>query len=424
MKPTLVRSLLEGLILILFGAAFALLWWRADLRTERVHINQVPAAAESSNQASQRLLLDLELSTLERVELRTHICLATQDNESAADFTQRLAAIEIHWHSADERLQTWHFDELEQAPQRGDERCAIFPAFAPQAQSLELTMTGDIGPVDLMVTESQKVENLEVLACLMLLLAGLLKVLSWRLRDPGSPGAWRPYDPILAILTLILALTAMGKLIGREKSPVVQFMLGDSGLEGSHTLAGLGQGTLLALIGSVVVYVGVVLTFGLMRRHGRAEPLQLNSAKAQVLAPLAAGVALAVAASALLMSLTPDEPSPMQAVMSLPSTMIATAAIASLSPWYEELFFRGLLFGSLERGLNSKLAFILVAAAFLAVHVPQHIGFLVPLVPIAAVSLATSWLRWRQHAVAPAFALHLGYNAMLVVPSLIYGAWG
>jgi len=128
---------------------------------------------------------------------------------------------------------------------------------------------------------------------------------------------------------------------------------------------------------------------------------------------------LALAATALLIFVAPEESSPMIHITRVPGMMLASAAMACVAPWFEEVFFRGFLYGSIAACAGRLAAAVASVVLFTAAHIPQHLGYGWPLLPILGVAIGTTWWRQRTASTTAAFSLHLGYNAALVLPALL-----
>ncbi len=83
----------------------------------------------------------------------------------------------------------------------------------------------------------------------------------------------------------------------------------------------------------------------------------------------------------------------------------ALAAVAfALAPLGEEVLYRALLLGGLERAWGRSAAFVYSAAFFAALHL--HLSFL-PALFVLALALG---LAWRRLSIAFAAAMHAGFN--------------
>jgi membrane protease YdiL (CAAX protease family) len=95
---------------------------------------------------------------------------------------------------------------------------------------------------------------------------------------------------------------------------------------------------------------------------------------------------------------------------SVPNARESYAVIAVLlAPLAEEFLFRGLLYRALDREWGGWRA-ILGAAAFFAIYHP-----LLSWAPVAALGATNAWLFKRTGRLAPAVALHMAYNATVLL---------
>jgi membrane protease YdiL (CAAX protease family) len=84
-----------------------------------------------------------------------------------------------------------------------------------------------------------------------------------------------------------------------------------------------------------------------------------------------------------------------------------------VAPVLEELFFRGMLYPTLRRGLGLVPAILLTAAAFAAIHGAQLGYAWAPILSIFIVGLVLSLVRERTGSVAAGVLTHSGYNFAL-----------
>lgn len=87
-------------------------------------------------------------------------------------------------------------------------------------------------------------------------------------------------------------------------------------------------------------------------------------------------------------------------------------------PFYEEVFFRGFLFASLDRRWGGKTALIVSSVFFAIVH---GLTFFVPLLFL---SLLIGWLRFRTGNLRMSFYLHAANNSFSVLAGYFLGAGG
>ncbi len=84
-----------------------------------------------------------------------------------------------------------------------------------------------------------------------------------------------------------------------------------------------------------------------------------------------------------------------------------------IAPVLEELFFRGMLFPTLRRGLGTLFAVLLTAAAFASIHGAQLGYAWAPILSIFVVGLVLTIVRERTDSVAASVLTHSGYNFTL-----------
>ncbi len=108
------------------------------------------------------------------------------------------------------------------------------------------------------------------------------------------------------------------------------------------------------------------------------------------------------------------------------STGYLTAYFAMLAGICEECLFRGVIQTSLMAKPNARyprmqnsVAILLTTILFVLLHVPQSMAHLWALIPIATVSIVSGILRIRSGALYQSILLHISYNALLLMPSLI-----
>jgi membrane protease YdiL (CAAX protease family) len=93
----------------------------------------------------------------------------------------------------------------------------------------------------------------------------------------------------------------------------------------------------------------------------------------------------------------------------IPHLREAYSAMAVLvAPFAEEFLFRGLLYRALDREWGGWKA-IAGSAVFFAIYHP-----VLSWVPVGAVGALNAWLFRRTGRLAPAIALHMAYNAVVM----------
>jgi membrane protease YdiL (CAAX protease family) len=90
-----------------------------------------------------------------------------------------------------------------------------------------------------------------------------------------------------------------------------------------------------------------------------------------------------------------------------------------LAPPFEELLFRGVLYGGYRRTLGAIRAAALTTFIFCLLHIPDAIHFPPAFIGIASLALTALWFRLRAGAIGPAVAVHFGYNGVLVLAAII-----
>lgn len=441
---------LASLALVLLGVAWVM--WGLMERDDLAIIGATSEAATASIVPPQQLedaatpgeLAAEPLVTLANApqgarSSRVVVCFgADVSQDELADLT---AGLEVVWLAADGAvLARQPFDdEATRAPRYGvDRRCAELPAVELDSDSgayavylageLDLVQRDQLAdvPVSAMLVDATPVRRGERLAVLLLIVAMVLRLLLWQGRRPSGPadmGRWRAFDPVLGIGAAFVLTAVVATLLAPARDSAVSDFSGVARMEevvsGTFDLGPVSQSTFLMLISSVAVYLGVAWLMARWRSPVPSTALKATHAsRFGVVWPFIGGLALALVASLLLANIMPETTSPMQWMTAVPGTMLATAAMACLSPWFEEVFFRGFLFGSIEGVAGRYWAAILSAGLFVLAHVPQHMGFLLPLVPILTVTLVATLLRFWSGSTTPSFALHLGYNSLLIVPAL------
>jgi membrane protease YdiL (CAAX protease family) len=104
-----------------------------------------------------------------------------------------------------------------------------------------------------------------------------------------------------------------------------------------------------------------------------------------------------------------------------PSIRVAIACVAALSaPLVEEVVYRGVVFGGLQRSLGGRAAVVLVSLLFLAVHVPQYWGGWAGLTMLALLSLTLTILRAATGSILPSMVLHYAFNGIQAIAIVFF----
>jgi len=124
--------------------------------------------------------------------------------------------------------------------------------------------------------------------------------------------------------------------------------------------------------------------------------------------------ALGTLALSVAVSQIGPEPEGMKQVMELaqdPRKLLPSfVAFALLAPLVEELIFRGLLYGWVEKRWGSMVALVVSSLTFAAAHYePAHILLVLPL------GFLFGWLRRRTDSLAPSLVSHIVNNGFAVL---------
>lgn len=95
--------------------------------------------------------------------------------------------------------------------------------------------------------------------------------------------------------------------------------------------------------------------------------------------------------------------------------VLAWSVVAiAVAPPVEEFVFRGVMWTGLARSWNPWLAAIVVTLVFVALHLPETMGYPPALVGIGVMGLAALAMRVQSGSIVPAMFLHAAYNGMIV----------
>jgi membrane protease YdiL (CAAX protease family) len=141
----------------------------------------------------------------------------------------------------------------------------------------------------------------------------------------------------------------------------------------------------------------------------------------QVLLSLLLGIVLSISCSALSAWLAPLDPStPLGPLASaataggLSRLLWATLALL-FAPWLEEYFFRGVLLKGFSTTWGPLGGAIGVTVLFVLVHLFETLRYWPATVAVSLLAIAAVSLRIHYRSLAPAIALHAGYNGVIVL---------
>jgi hypothetical protein len=180
----------------------------------------------------------------------------------------------------------------------------------------------------------------------------------------------------------------------------------------------LGQEPLI-VVGSQVISYPIVIWFmaALIRRRSN-EPfltaIRWNWPSGKGIWFYSSGIVLAFAVQGIARFLPIPKSLPMDKFFNDATSAYLMAFFGILiAPVLEELFFRGMLFPTLRRGMGTVIAVLLTAAAFAAIHGAQLGYAWAPILSIFVVGLALTMVRERTDSVAASVLTHSGYNFTL-----------
>lgn len=106
-------------------------------------------------------------------------------------------------------------------------------------------------------------------------------------------------------------------------------------------------------------------------------------------------------------------------MISTPGGLAVMTIVALLAPFYEELYYRGLIFPVFERHLGAGWAIGITAVWFCLAHVPQLVGDPVGIPVILGLGILLGWSRHRFQSLTAPILIHFVYNALLILSSWV-----
>jgi membrane protease YdiL (CAAX protease family) len=231
-------------------------------------------------------------------------------------------------------------------------------------------------------------------------------------REPGIRGGRIALVGFVAAEVSSLLVVALVDLLGGS-------------VHSLETLCAAQAALWACLFGSCVVAV---------RRHGHGSLRELGLARLswrQARAGLVVGVIARFLAGALALALLellshPKIRSTAEPVVRLHRTPLEIVVITFIlvvgAPFFEELFFRGLVQGSFTRRRGARAALFAQAACFGVVH--YRVGMtlveaVITIVTIGATGLALGATRWHYDELGPGMVAHACFNALAVLVILL-----
>ena len=188
------------------------------------------------------------------------------------------------------------------------------------------------------------------------------------------------------------------------------------------------RGLIIALIEVVAAFLLVVPVVSALRPLSsgslakpppRAEALGLVPPRRApwvwlVLAPLL-GLTLVILGRVIAGFVPSTGVAPIELFVEMPSGRLAVALVAVFVPVAEELFFRGFVFGTLERVRGANVALAITVVLFAVVHLPQQWGAWGAFVSVAITGLALTLLRRFTGSTLLCALVHLSHNAWITL---------
>jgi uncharacterized protein len=197
------------------------------------------------------------------------------------------------------------------------------------------------------------------------------------------------------------------------------FIAGFAATYGVIRLAGLPARGLGLLIGQFIGYGFVLVPLWMLFRSRFAEPpsllLRLSIPSGSAGRAIGYGVLtvfLVMASAAILR--TPQIDTPMEELLSDPLTLAGAAVLGvTIGPWFEELFFRGLLQPVMVRHFGIAFGILLSSLPFALLHGPQYGWSWRHVVLITVAGCAFGVMRHKTNSTGAAALMHCAYNGVL-----------
>lgn len=111
--------------------------------------------------------------------------------------------------------------------------------------------------------------------------------------------------------------------------------------------------------------------------------------------------------------------SPVETFVSFPSGALAMGSIAVFVPVAEEIFFRGFLYGTVERLRGANVATLITIVLFALVHLPQQWGAWGAFIAVSFTGVVLTLLRRYTGSTLLTAIAHLAHNAFITMWALM-----
>ncbi|HVO29784.1 MAG TPA: CPBP family intramembrane glutamic endopeptidase [bacterium] len=179
----------------------------------------------------------------------------------------------------------------------------------------------------------------------------------------------------------------------------------------------LGPRSLLAMgLTDAVLGIAGAWFFACSRRGlSFAEGLRARLPDARVaVISVAAGAACVVAEIGLVSTVKSDGHELIRDLVSSAGGFAAFCALGLLSPFAEEIYYRGFVFAVFEERIDPRAAAWIVGAWFWLLHFPQYWPNLGGILAVGCLSATTTTLRARTGSIVPGMIAHFVYNGTLI----------
>ena len=234
-----------------------------------------------------------------------------------------------------------------------------------------------------------------------LLLVGLVEVAGAELQTRDVGDAFEKAGEIAVYAGERLRAAAAGDEL--PDPPVIQ---------ADQTALALGLATTLVMNVLLIGVVGVVTRHRLGALADRLglrafDPVGLWRPSVAVLGCYAMIVAYAAIVNALdIEALQPESTVPFEVVRERLTLVLTGVAVVAVAPLAEEVFYRGLIFGGLQRW-GFWPAALVSGAVFSGVHLDPG-----SLIPFFIIGVVLAWLFWRRGNLWESVAFHVIFNAV------------